>query len=191
MDVVVKGRQITVGEQVKAYARNKLGKLDRYLPTLREAVVEVGREKANMGRYIVQVTVNSNGTFLRAEERAGEPMAAIDLAHAALNRQIERHKQRIYRRKDIRALREARKAEEESALAAGEVEEEEEEELILGRVVRVKRFNIKPMSVEEALEQMELLGHTFFLFRDADSDSYSLIYRRRDGDYGLIVASPA
>jgi len=189
MDVIVKGKQIVVGEQVKEYARTKLGKLDRYLPTLREAVVEVGREKANMGRYIVQVTVNSNGTFLRAEERAGEPMAAIDLAHAALNRQIERHKQRIYRRKDIRALREARKAEEESALAAEEAGEEEE--LILGRVVRVKRFNIKPMSVEEALEQMELLGHTFFLFRDADSDSYSLIYRRRDGDYGLIVAAPA
>ncbi len=192
MDVIVKGRQAAVTAQVRAYASEKLGKLDRYLPTLREAVVEVGREKASSGRYIVQVTLDSNGTFLRAEERAAELPVAIDQAYGALSRQIERHKQRLYRHKDIRAAR-ARQAAELSAAEATEVAESEEgdEEFVLGKVVRVKRFGIKPMSVEEALEQMELLGHTFFLFLDASSRAYSLIYRRRDGDYGLIVAEPA
>ncbi len=190
MDVIVKGKQTPVGEQVKEYARAKLGKLDRYLPALKDAIVEVGREKSSAGRYVVQVTVNSNGTFLRVEERAAEPLVAIDQASSALSRQIERHKQRLYRRKDIRAVREARKADEEEALAP-EQPPAEEEETILGGVVRVKRFPIKPMSAEEALEQMELLGHTFFLFRDSDTDAYSVIYRRRDGDYGLIVSEPA
>lgn len=190
MDVIVKGRQAAVTAQVRAYASEKLGKLDRYLPTLREAVVEVGREKTTSGRYVVQVTLDSNGTFLRAEERAAELPVAIDQAYGALSRQIERHKQRLYRHKDIRAARGARQAAQASAAeTAGEGEEEEE--FVLGKVVRVKRFGVKPMSVEEALEQMELLGHTFFLFLDASSQAYSLIYRRRDGDYGLIVAEPA
>ncbi len=194
MDVIVKGRQAAVTPQVRAYASEKLGKLDRYLPTLREAVVEVGREKTTSGRYIVQVTVDSNGTFLRAEERAAELPAAIDQAYGALSRQIERHKQRLYRHKDIRAARGARQAAEMSAAAEAAEEggePEEDEEFVLGKVVRVKHFGLKPMSVEEALEQMELLGHTFFLFLDASSQAYSLIYRRRDGDYGLIVAGPA
>lgn len=193
MDVIVKGRQAAVTAQVRAYASEKLGKLDRYLPTLREAVVEVGREKTTSGRYVVQVTLDSNGTFLRAEERAAELPVAIDQAYGALSRQIERHKQRLYRHKDIRAARGARQAAQASAAETAETagEGEEEEEFVLGKVVRVKRFGVKPMSVEEALEQMELLGHTFFLFLDASSQAYSLIYRRRDGDYGLIVAEPA
>ncbi len=188
MDVIVKSKHTAVSEQVKDYARAKVGKLDRYLPSLRDAVVEIAREgtRSASHRYVVQVTVDSSGTYLRAEERASQPRAAIDQAVDVMARQIRRHKQRLYGRSRSTLAKEVtlRKA----APAGKEPEEEEEEEeLILGRVVRVKRFRIKPMTEEEALEQMELLGHDFFLFLDASTDQYAVLYRRRDGHYGLII----
>jgi putative sigma-54 modulation protein len=186
MDVVFKGQHAAADEQLQEYARQRIGRLDRYLPTAREAIVEVRREQTRSAqeRYVVQVTINSNGTFLRAEERAPEPRVAVDQAAGALGKQIRRHKHKTYR--SLRATHQARHLEETAAEAPEEVEDDEEE-LIAGKVVRVKRFAIKPMTVEEAVEQMELLGHSFFIFFDADDSRYALLYRRRDGDYGLIL----
>lgn len=185
MEIIIKGKHTAVSDRVKEYARAKVGKLDRYLPNLRDAVVEIAREgtRSASHRYVVQVTVDSSGTFLRAEERASQPRAAIDQAVDVMARQIRRHKQRLYGRSRSTLAKEVtlRKA------APAEEEPEEEEELILGKVVRVKRFSIKPMTEEEALEQMELLGHDFFLFLDASTDQYAVLYRRRDGHYGLII----
>jgi putative sigma-54 modulation protein len=186
MDVVFKGQHAAADEQLQEYARQRIGRLDRYLPTVREAVVEVRREKTRSAqeRYVVQVTVNSNGTFLRAEERAAEPRVAVDSAADALGKQIRRLKHKKYR--SLRATHQARHLEETAVEAVEEIEDDEEE-LVAGHVVRVKRFAIKPMTVEEAVEQMELLGHNFFLFFDVDDHRYALLYRRQDGDYGLIL----
>lgn len=188
MEVIIKGKHLTVPDRVKEYARAKIGKLDRYLPTLQEAVVEISREGARAAsqRYVVQVTVNSTGTYLRAEERAAQPRAAIDLAADVMARQIQRHKQRLYGRARSTLAKEVTLQK-----VAPAAEEPEGEELISGRLVRVKRFPVKPMSEEEALEQMELLGHDFFLFLDASSGRYALLYRRRDGHYGMIVPEEA
>jgi putative sigma-54 modulation protein len=186
MEVTIKGKHTTVPERVKDYARKKVGKLDRYLPSLRDAVVEIAQEgtRSASHRYVVQVTVESNGTYLRAEERASQPRAAIDRAVDVMARQIRRHKQRLYGRSRSTLAKEVTLR---KAAPALEEPEEEEEELVLGKVVRVKRFPIKPMTEEEALEQMELLGHDFFFFLDAATDQYAVLYRRRDGHYGLII----
>jgi putative sigma-54 modulation protein len=184
MELQFKAHHQPLDEAFKTYAQRKLDRLERYLPTVREAVLELRREQTRSAeqRYVVQVTVNSNGTWLRAEERAADPRTALDLASDALGRQIRRHKDRVYRSgKASRGRARAATLEpEEEALPA------DDEDLILGHVVREKRFPIQVMSMEEAVEQMELLGHNFFLFLDGDSSAYAVLYRRRDGDYGLI-----
>lgn len=187
MDVVFKGQPAAADDELREYARRRIGRLERFLPTVREAHVEVRREKTRSAeqRYVVQVTVNSNGTFLRAEERAAEPRVAVDSAADALGQQVRRHKAKLYR--SGRAAKQARHAEEAAALAPEPLDEDDEEGLVAGKVVRVKRFAIKPMVVEEAVEQMELLGHGFFLFFNEDDRRYALLYRRRDGDYGMIM----
>jgi putative sigma-54 modulation protein len=187
MELIFKAHHQHLDESFKLYARRKLDRLSRYMPAVDEAVVEVRRESTRSAeqRYVVQVTVNSRGTWLRAEERAADPRVAVDLVSDALGRQVRRHKDRVYRsghtgRQRARATLRVPEIERE------ELAEEDEEGLILGRVVREKRFPIQVMSVEEAVEQMELLGHNFFLFHDSDEGGYALLYRRRDGDYGLI-----
>ena len=184
MELIVRSHNQPVDEAFREYAQRKLEKLSRYLPTVREAVLELRKENTRSAeqRYVVQVTVNSNGTWLRAEERAAEPRIAVDLVSDALGKQVRRHKDRVYRSGHTghqRARASVREPE-------PDVAPEDEEELILGRVVREKRFPIQVMSVEEAVEQMELLAHNFYLFHDADQGGYALLYRRRDGDYGLI-----
>ena len=188
MDVIFRGQHLTISDQFREYASGRLQKLSRYLPLADHAIVDVRREaKGDEGRYVVQVTVSVNGTFLRAEERSFEQMAAIDAATEALSEQVKRFKER-------KLLRSQRRINKEELLAA-ETEEEEVlppgAELVEGRVVRVKRFTLKPMTEAEAIEQMEALGHTFFLFHDADREETALLYRRQDGGYGMILSEPA
>jgi putative sigma-54 modulation protein len=138
---------------------------------------------------VVQLTVNCNGTYLRAEERGPRLLPVIDAAADVLSREVRRYKEKVYRsEKHLKAKGAALAG---KAAVPAEVEEEREEdeetEIVLGRVVRVKRFPVKPMTEEEAIEQMELLHHDFFLFFDADAETYALLYRRRDGDYGMII----
>jgi putative sigma-54 modulation protein len=126
--------------------------------------------------------VNCNGTYLRAEERGPRLLAAIDAAADVMSRQVRRFKDRSYHSGRRGEAKEAARIEQPKV----EEEEEVEEEFVLGKVVRVKRFPMKPMSEEEAVEQMELLGHAFFLFFDASANTYAVLYRRRNGDYGMI-----
>jgi putative sigma-54 modulation protein len=194
MELIFKAHHQHLDESFKAYTQRKLDRLSRYMPMVDEAVVEIRRENTRSAeqRYVVQVTVNSKGTWLRAEERAAEPRIAVDLVADALGRQVRRHKDRVYRsghagRQRTRAT--VRVPDTVPDIAPDELQslEDDDEGLILGKVVREKRFPIQVMSVEEAVEQMELLGHSFFLFHDSDDDTnYALLYRRRDGDYGLI-----
>jgi ribosomal subunit interface protein len=184
MELIFRGKHLTLGEEFRDYAGVKIGRLARYLPLAEHAIVDVRREaKGSSGRFVVQVTVNANGTFLRAEERADQMEAALDAVSDVLSRQITRFKQKTLYRSERRLNKEA--------LAAAGAEEEPDlpsgTEIVSGRVVKRKQFVVKPMTEAEAIEQMELLGHNFFLFRDEDRQELALLYRRRDGDYGLIL----
>jgi putative sigma-54 modulation protein len=181
MELVIKGKNLEIEEAAQDYIRDKLAKLERHLPDLGEVKIELTYEmtKAAEKRYVAQVTISTHGALLRAEERASNVTAAIDSVVDVLNRQIERFKGRLYRSKRRTLPRKQLAAE----LAEPEEEVADEEER---GIVKVKRFPVKPMSPEEAVEQMELLSHDFFIFFNADNDHFSVLYRRVDGDYGLI-----
>jgi putative sigma-54 modulation protein len=184
MEIIFRGQHLTINDSFRAHAAEHLNKIARHLPMADHAIVDVRREaKGDEGRYVVQVTVSANGSFLRAEERNYDLIAAVDATVATLDNQAKRFKER-------KVLRSSRRIDKHQ-LPEESVEEEPDlppdAELIEGRVVRLKRFALKPMSEAEAIEQMEALGHNFFLFQDADRDEIALLYRRQDGDYGLIL----
>ena len=182
MELVIKGKNLEVSEAVRKYVQGKIGKLSRHIPNISEGKVELTYEdaKAQGQRYGVQATLNCGGTLLRGEERAADFYTAVDAVADVLDRQIERYKGRVYRSGRKALSSKAASSEAEVATA------EEEEEEFGGKVVRIKRFLVKPMSEEEALEQMELLGHDFFIFYNTATDNYSVVYRRKGGDYGII-----
>lgn len=191
MDIIFRGQQVTIPDEFRSYASNHLSKVNRHLPQADHAIVDLRREaKGDEGRYVVQVTVSANGRYFRAEERSFDLTAALDACTDVLSRQAQRLK-------ETKLLRSERRVSKEERLpVAPEGEEEEPDlppdaELIEGRVVRKKQFSMKPMTEAEAIEQMELLGHNFFLFQDVDNDTLALLYRRRDGDYGMILPETA
>lgn len=159
---------------LRAYAEKKIGKLDRFFKTEAEAVVTFSTER---GRYLAEITIHSNGLFYRASELTSDMYASVDSGVAAIERQIRRNKTRLEKRLREGAL------EREAAPAYALVEEEDVE----FKIVRRKSFSIKPMSVEEAILQMNLLDHEFFVFKNMDSDeAVSVVYKRHQGGYGLI-----
>lgn len=181
MELIFRGQHLTLNDEFRQYAEKKLARLSRYLPQADHAIVDVRREaKGSDGRYVVQITLNANGTYLRAEERNHQLVAAVDAAVDTLSGQARRFKERRVRRGERRGAKGAAPVAEEETLPP-------DAQVVSGRVVKVKRFDLKPMTEAEAIEQMELLGHSFFLFRDADRETFALLYRRRDGDYGLIL----
>ena len=177
MQPIITGKNMDVSEALKDYVQKKLGKFDRYLPDIAETRVELSVEKvkSNQDRQVVQVTVRSNSTILRAEERSADMLAAVDAVRDKLQRQIVRFKERTVR---MRAR----------AQAAAEAEPflPPEEEEAAPRIVRTKVFAVEPMGADEAIEQMELLGHDFFIFYNPDTGSMNVVYRRKDANYGLL-----
>lgn len=189
MQLTVKGRNIEITDRLHLYVEKKIGKLDRYLPDIWEARVELAEEASQKSsqRQVAQVTVRSNGTLLRAEERSSDIFAAIDAVAEKLHRQIRRYKGKRRRKLErAQAFAVAAEVYELTDLVEQEEEEEEEEEFFEGRVVRHKRFAITPMSEDEAIDQMELLGHDFFVFYNAADSAVNVLYRRSDGNYGLL-----
>ena len=168
-------KKLQIDPEVKSYAEKKVGKLDKYFKQDSEASVAFSTER---GRCKVEVTVNNNGMFYRASELTGDMYASIDSAVALIERQIRRNKTRLGKRLREGAL------EREAIPAYAPAEDEAEEDF---KIVRSKRFSIKPMSPEEAILQMNLLGHEFFVFKNMDSDdAFSVVYKRHQGGYGLI-----
>ena len=170
MDIQITGKNLEVPRAVYEYIERKLGKLANHLPSVHEFKVEVSQEqtKSPRDRFVVQVTVNSAGALLRGESRAVNVLMAVDEVAKIMDRQAERFKGRLYQRGKGQPLR---------RLAAA---------VEAPRIAKVKRFPIEPLSPEDAAEQMELLGHSFFLFLNQESGAVNLIYRRQDGSYGLI-----
>ncbi len=176
MELQIAAQNMELSPTVRHYVERKLGRLNRHLPTIIAARVEIIEEKTKspQQRYLVQVTLDSNGSLLRGEERGEDLFTAIDRVAEIMDRQIEHHKGKLYEK--------GRR----SSPARSEFSEEVEAVESPRKVVKVKRFAVKPMPVAEAIDQMELLGHDFFLFLNADSGEVNLVYRRNDGNYGLI-----
>ena len=190
MNLTIRSQHATVDDDLHEIAEKKLARLERLLPRVDNVVVDVRHEetRAAAQRYTVQVTVHSGPAILRAEERAGDARAALEVAADVLSRQARRHKKRLddRHRAGSRAWTEPPPPVEREA-APVPADDDEEIEYVLGNIVRIKHFEAKPMSEEEALLQMQLVGHDFFIFLDARTQDYALLYKRRDGDYGLLV----
>jgi len=173
---IITKNNVEVSETMREYASKKIGKLNRYLPTIGEGKVEILEERTKLPekRFAVQVTLDSKGTLIRAQEKANDLRTAIDRVMDALTSRIERYKGKLYDKG--RGI----------SLARQEAVEETEGVEAPKKVVKSKHFLVKPMPEDEAINQMELLGHDFFLFINADTDMVNLLYRRKDGNYGLI-----
>lgn len=183
MQLILKGKNVQVTDHLRKHVEKKIGKLDRFLPSIDETRVELSREKtkSSQDRQIVQVTVRTNGTILRAEERADDMLTAIDLVVGKIYRQIARFKGK---RKNRWQAPESIRGEDVVPVPNEFYEELTEESQ--RNIARVKQFVVEPMNEDEAIEQMELLGHDFFLFFNANLGRVNLIYRRKDGNYGLL-----
>src|SRR6266542_1906662 len=156
MDIIFRGQHLTLSDHFREYAADRLTKLTRYLPIADHAIVDVRREaKSTEGRFVVQVTVSANGTFLRAEERSFEMQAAIDMATDALSRQVKRSKETKLLRSERRISKTERLP--EGPQKASETALPPDTEVVMRRVVRIRRFPLEPMTEAEAIEQMELL----------------------------------
>lgn len=188
MQLTVHGRNVEVTDWVREYVEKKVTRLERYLPQMKEIRAELTHSATRSAddRYTAQVTVWANGQILRAEESTSDIFASIDATIDKMSKQVRRFKGRRY---DSRR-RAAAAASLEVEMNGGTplaIEEEEEVESAAGQIVRRKQFMVEPMNEEEALEQMELLGHDFFVFFNPDSNAVNVIYRRKeDGNYGLL-----
>lgn len=170
MKYIYTGKGMEVTDTLKARVEKKLGKFERYFRDEPEVTVRFKLQKG--ARNIVEITVVVGGLILRAEECSNDMYMSIDRAVEKLERQIRRHRTKLEKR--------IRPAELEPAAEEEPVEEPSYD------VVRIKRFGVKPMSVEDAIAQMELLGHDFFLFLNEEIDTLCVLYRRHDGSYGLL-----
>jgi len=172
MKFIISGKGFDVSEALKERAIKKLGKLDKFFNEDTEAHVTMSVQK---NRHILEVTIPYNGITFRAEVESEDMYSAIDKAEEILERQIRKNRTRLEKRLRTGAFKP------ENFRKDIDVEEEEE-----FKVVRTKRFAIKPMPVEEAILQMNLLGHEFFVFTNAETNDINVVYRRKDGNYGLI-----
>ena len=186
MELIVKSRNGKVTDRQRSHIEEKLNKLERYLDGISKVTVEIGsemrRDEGEMFR--AQVTLLAeHGLILRAEERAADLNRAIDEVQGKLQRQLTRYKDKHWRRGKVRPSQPQPELVEPIDTSVAETDGAER----MPRLVRTKEFALKPMFAEDALEQMELLGHSIYVFRDAETSRISVLYRRSDGDYGLIV----
>jgi putative sigma-54 modulation protein len=176
MRLQVKGKNLDVPPAIKEYAESKLAKLDRHLHETAQVELELSMERnpSIAEAHVAEATVWSKGPVVRARESAADMKASIDLLVRKLERQVKRAREK--RRPNFSRLRTPAPSNSELPEPAGEEP----------RIVRTKQFALKPMAPEEAVLQLELLGHDFFVFRNAESGEVNVVYRRRDGNYGLI-----
>lgn len=170
MRVTVIGKNIDVTPALREIVEKKISKLDKYFKPNVEARATLTVQKNSQ---IFEVTIPFNGVILRCEESTDDMYKSIDLVQAKLERQIRKQRTKLQRRSN-------------ESLRFSNFDEVALEEDDQGEIVKVKKFNIKPMSTEEAILQMELVAHNFFVFKDSDTDNVNVIYKRKDGNYGLL-----
>lgn len=182
MQIIFTGKHMEVSPALKQYAEQKLNKLDRFFDHVQEVHV---KESTLRNQHIVEVTLLANGTVIRAEERTPDMYTSIDLIVDKLERQLLRYKSRfLTRTRESLGGMKPQEVAPTPVSAQATAEEEPEEEG--STIVRTKRFAVKPMDPEEAVIEMELIGHDFYVFRNSESNQVNVVYRRRDGNYGLI-----
>jgi len=172
MKITVVGRQMSVRESLKTLVEKKLSKFDRFFDEEAEATVKFGHVR-DLER--LEITISAGGTLFRCEEEASTFENAMDECIESIERQLRKNKTRLERRLRAGAFAP------ENFESAEPLEEED------NSVIRVKTFRMKPMTPDDAILQMNLLGHSFFVFRDADTEETCVVYRRHDGAYGLIA----
>jgi putative sigma-54 modulation protein len=170
MQLEVRGKNVEVTEAIRGYAEQKLRKLDRHLSDQARCELELAVEKnpSIAANHVAEATIWSKGPVIRAREASADMRASIDQLIEKLERQATRYREK-HRRSSARANGRARK-----------------EGLRDGSIVKTKQFPVGPLSPEEAVDQLELVGHDFFLFRNSESDELNVLYRRNEGGYGLI-----
>lgn len=170
MEIVIRGDKIKVTDAMKNYIEEKLGKLEKYLENSSSVRANVAvRVKKN--NQIVEVTIPLKSFILRSEESQENFYAAVDKAIDKLERQIRKNKTRIMSRQT--------KTYDFSLSLIEEIEEN-------ANIIKRKKINVKPMDEEEAIIQMELLNHQFYMYKDSETDKYAVVYKRDDGNYGII-----
>lgn len=173
MKIKITGKGMNISDYLKGVVQKKAEKLGRYFKPDTEMSVMLTIEK---NRHIAEVTVPVDGILLRTEEATGDMYSSVDTVLKKLERKIRKHRTRLERRLHDDAF----------ASPAAVYDDAEGEEEISPKLVRSKKFSIKPMDVEEAMMQMELIGHSFFVFRNAETNDVNVLYVRNDGNYGLI-----
>lgn len=176
MELKITGTNTEITSDVRNYTERKLGKLKRHSNNIMDCKIEISEEKTKSPQqhYLVRAIIDSNGAVFHGEERGKDLFTAIDKVAAVMTRQLENHKGKLYEKG--RGI----------SLARGKFNNKAEMPVTERKLVKNKRFIIKAMTLEESIEQMEFLGHDFFLFLDADAEELKLLYRRKDGNYGLI-----
>lgn len=171
----IRGKNIEITSALREYVEKKVGKVTKYFDTVGEITVLLTVTK---GRHIVEVTVPVQGMLLRGEESTMDMYTSIDLVIEKLERQIHKHKTKLERRFRAGSF----KSEAMPTTQITDSSDESEEY----PVVKTKRFAVKPMDIQEAIMQMNLVNHDFFVYRDSSSEDVNVVYRRKDGNYGLI-----
>lgn len=172
MKFIISGKNFDVTEALKERVNKKLGKLEKFFNSGTEAHVTMSVQK---NRHILEVTIPANGITLRAEVTGDDMYGCIDKAEDILERQIRKNKTRLEKRLHTGAFK--------PEYFNADVHVEEETDF---QVVRTKRFAVKPMPIDEAILQMNLLGHEFFMFSNAQTNQVNVVYKRKNGGYGLI-----
>lgn len=176
MRLDIRGRNIEITDALKDYTTKRLSKLEKYIDDNRIAQIALSLEGED---HKVEVTIPLNGLILRGEVSAQDMYSAIDMVVEKLEKQIEKHKTKLYKSHRGLGLKQIVDDEVRRQLETKETPEK-------FRILRTKRFALKPMDEEEAIMQMSLLGHSFFVFFNASSDEVNVVYKRKDGNFGLI-----
>ena len=190
MDIKIYAKNLELNPQTERHIQKKFKRLERHLRSISDAKLEVSRTSARSqkDRIVAQMTLTANGYTLRGQETGLNLFAAIDAVTDVIDRQIQRYKGKVYRTAHAKKSGRVATIRVADESATSEVEDELEAPLSpeLGKAVRTKRFPMKPMTPEDAILEMELLSHSFFLFYNLDTNDYNVVYRRSDGDYGVI-----
>ncbi|MCF4150266.1 ribosome-associated translation inhibitor RaiA [Dethiosulfovibrio sp. F2B] len=178
MDIRFVARNVELADELKEYMERKLSKLEKFFPKILDNQIVLNLSR---GIHTVEVTSNVNGVIMRGEERDSDLRKAFDIALKNLERRIRRHKKYLVDRVQLKTHDVSFNIDDILAdMSKPSVEEKEE------KIVKVKKFPLRPMSAEEACMQMDLLGHSFFIFSNAENGAMNVVYKRKSGGYGLL-----
>ena len=180
MNFIISGKNIEVTSGLKDAIEQKLGKLERYFTPETEIIVTLSVEKE---RQKIEVTIPVKSSLIRSEQTSSDMYVSIDLVEEVIERQLRKYKNKLIARSQGHPTSFSTENSFKKEFFESEEESPEDDEI---RIVRTKKFGIKPMYPEDACIQMELLGHSFFVFSNAETDEVNVVYKRKDGSFGLI-----